>query len=364
MNENETEAEHRCGPTQAQITDALLRGDVIGSYPMCDACSARSLEMAKHFIEPPPAPRADKGAERSKPHLLHGVFDGDGLTRFRLECPYEVKGVLSTGRRCWSLDDDGEIDSLQCFAKAWVDECGAELVSFEITDPSFPIEVDVELHGPLQTPNLTLHVRPASSGDGGAPTRDPYDTLHMLDAFLAIGGTWTEWTEWSEGRDFADGWPQVIAAVAGQLDSLRADSNPPAGVVLDIAERRAATDRAEMFRKLLWDARDYLAAHIDWDDPDAGEESMVQRIDTACGDRPSADRNIVPPSAAERRAAPSPVPEEGPPTWIGRATNPDDDRFTVRALVPWGHGNGPPHNALVEVRILHATPEQREGPGK
>lgn len=116
------------------------------------------------------APRADEGAERPKPHLLHGVFDSDGLTRFRLECPYEVKGVLPTGRRCWSLDDDGEIDSLQCFAKGWVDERGAELISFEITDPSFPIEVDVELHGLLQTPNLTLHVRSASSGDGGAPT--------------------------------------------------------------------------------------------------------------------------------------------------------------------------------------------------
>lgn len=234
-----------------------------------------SLERAKADRRAP-APRADEGAERSKPHLLHGVFDSDGLTRFRLECPYEVKGVLPAGRRCWSLDDDGEIDSLQCFAKGWVDECGAELISFEITDPSFPIEVDVELHGLLQTPNLTLHVRSASSGDGGAPT----------------------------------------------------------------------PDRAEMFRALLWDARDYLAAHIDWTDPDAGEESMVQRIDTACGDRPTADRNIVPPSAAERAAAPSPVLEEGPPSVgvheaVGGAGDPRNYGLAVLpdpALVP---GDGP-----------------------
>ena len=134
------------------------------------ACNVRTCSCGE--FDQVPAPRADEGAERPKPHLLHGVFDGDGLTRFRLECPYEVKGVLPTGRRCWSLDDDGEIDSLQCFAKGWVDECGAELISFEITDPSFPIEVDVELDGPLQTPNLTLHVRPASSGDAGAPTAE------------------------------------------------------------------------------------------------------------------------------------------------------------------------------------------------
>ncbi len=197
-----------------------------------------SLERAKADRRAP-APRADEGAERSKPHLLHGVFDSDGLTRFRLECPYEVKGVLPAGRRCWSLDDDGEIDSLQCFAKGWVDERGAELISFEITDPSFPIEVDVELHGLLQTPNLTLHVRSASSGDGGAPT-DPYDTLHMLDVFLALGGTDEEFAEWIDGRAFADAWPQLVAAVAGRIDSLRADSNPPAGVLLKIAERRPA----------------------------------------------------------------------------------------------------------------------------
>jgi len=236
-----------------------------------------------------PAPRADEGAERSKPHLLHGVFDGDGLTRFRLECPYEVKGVLPAGRRCWSLDDDGEIDSLQCFAKGWVDECGAELVSFEITDPSFPIPVDVELDGLLQTPNLTLHARPASSGDGGAPTPVPYDEHER------------QMTEALRERDEAEEWADRLAYALAPIEVIGEHSS--------------------------------------------GNNPWQNALDHA-------------------PAAPSPVPEEGPPTWIGRATNPDDDRFTVRALVPWGHGNGPPHNALVEVRILHATPEQREGPGK
>ena len=80
---------------------------------------------------------------------------------------------------------------------------------------------------------------PASSGDGGAPT-DPYDTLHMLDVFLALGGTGEEFAEWIDGRAFADAWPQLVAAVAGRIDSLRADSNPPAGVLLKIAERRPA----------------------------------------------------------------------------------------------------------------------------
>lgn len=97
----------------------------------------------------------------------------------------------------------------------------------------------------------------------------------------------------------------TLAAIAGQVYTRPASSGDGGA---------PTPDRAEMFRALLWDARDYLAAHIDWTDPDAGEESMVQRIDTACGDRPTADRNIVPPSAAERAPAPSPVPEEGPPS--------------------------------------------------
>ena len=220
-----------------------------------------------------PAPRADEGAERPKPHLLHGVFDGDGLTKFRLECPYEVKGVLPAGRRCWSLDDDGEIDSLQCFAKGWVDECGAELISFEITDPSFPIEVDVELHGPLQTPSLTLHMLPASSGDGGAPTGGHESEFTKAtgwvvgcpqtlgDAMRLIGG----FTE-SEGGDSAetlDARRRMFDAYEAWCHEDRPETEAPGLTASQRQRFEAVAERALAVRR---------AASADADDPAVPEE--------------------------------------------------------------------------------------------
>ncbi len=231
-------------------------------------CSTTLRSYLRRRREPAvtdPAPRADEGAERPKPHLLHGVFDGDGLTRFRLECPYEVKGVLPTGRRCWSLDDDGEIDSLQCFAKGWVDECGAELISFEITDPSFPIEVDVELDGPLQTPSLTLHMLPASSGDGGAPTPDSCLFIVNHRRVETCGQTEASHVGDSLGHDFKP-WSTAPSPVS--------EEGPPTRPAMRWDGSRASLDRLCKWVNAGTDADDPLLAYTFYTATDAWDVTL------------------------------------------------------------------------------------------
>jgi hypothetical protein len=41
---------HRCGPTPEQVTDGALRGEVLGTWPRCDACAAKEADLLRHVI--------------------------------------------------------------------------------------------------------------------------------------------------------------------------------------------------------------------------------------------------------------------------------------------------------------------------
>lgn len=38
-------AEHCCGPTREQAQEAVMRGDVIGTWPRCSKCAKKEQEL-------------------------------------------------------------------------------------------------------------------------------------------------------------------------------------------------------------------------------------------------------------------------------------------------------------------------------
>lgn len=70
--------------------------------------------------------------------------------------------------------------------------------------------------------------------------------IHMLDIWTALGGdagTFHAWLRDDERRTPADSWAQLMAAVAGDRRLLEADTNPPAGLLLDLVpEARSNRD--------------------------------------------------------------------------------------------------------------------------
>lgn len=100
------------------------------------------------------------------PHTLHLTIDSGGWLNWRLECPYSATEVDDQpGRPCnmavenpvpWSEDTDGWWEAWWeawvpvpgCFAVQWLDEAGFEdSVHLNVTDPSFPMLVDVKVDG-------------------------------------------------------------------------------------------------------------------------------------------------------------------------------------------------------------------------
>lgn len=89
---------------------------------------------------------------------------------------------------------------------------------------------------------IDAHPAPSSSPVGG---RVPPVHL-LLDIWQALGGdseAFHPW--WAADPSFPDRWSQIVAAVAGNISDLAADSNPPAGALLDIAIQFGAADREE-----------------------------------------------------------------------------------------------------------------------
>jgi hypothetical protein len=78
---------------------------------------------------------------------------------------------------------------------------------------------------------MTRRVR---STDEGIPR------FAMLDLWMALGGDSNAFEAWMDEpkRTPADAWAQLLAAVSGNLDSLLADTNPPAGAILHLAWQR------------------------------------------------------------------------------------------------------------------------------
>lgn len=97
-----------------------------------------------------------------KPHILHLEIDKGGWLTWSLDCPYSATEVdTPVGRNCNLLtennnpsvvDDDGEmrrwVPTAGCFAKESLDEvCWEDCVHLGLKDPSFPMEVDIEVDG-------------------------------------------------------------------------------------------------------------------------------------------------------------------------------------------------------------------------
>lgn len=63
---------------------------------------------------------------------------------------------------------------------------------------------------------------------------DPIPRYAQLDVWLALGGDGQAFERWRDERGFADAWAQLMAAVKGDVVGLLADTNPPAGALLDL----------------------------------------------------------------------------------------------------------------------------------
>lgn len=89
-----------------------------------------------------------------------------------------------------------------------------------------------------------LFTTPAPSS---SPVGDRVPPVHLLlDIWQALGGdseAFHPW--WAADPSFPDRWAQIVSAVAGNISDLAADSNPPAGALLDIAIQFGAADRGE-----------------------------------------------------------------------------------------------------------------------
>ena len=97
---------------------------------------------------------------------------------------------------------------------------------------------------PPDAEHMPIIARPAPSS---SPVGDRVPPVHLLlDIWQALGGdseAFHPW--WAADPSFPDRWAQIVAAVAGNISDLAADSNPPAGALLDIAIQFAAADREE-----------------------------------------------------------------------------------------------------------------------
>lgn len=63
-------------------------------------------------------------------------------------------------------------------------------------------------------------------------TTDPIPRYAQLDVWMALGGDPGVFETWRDRRTFADAWAQLLRAVAGDLVTLCADTNPPAEELL------------------------------------------------------------------------------------------------------------------------------------
>lgn len=64
----------------------------------------------------------------------------------------------------------------------------------------------------------------------------PLPRWALLDVWLSLGGGSPQFEDWMVGRTIADAWAQLMAAVRGDIVSLLEDSNPPAGLLLQLVD--------------------------------------------------------------------------------------------------------------------------------
>ena len=116
------------------------------------------------------------------------------------------------------------------------------------------VEYDAECPwhmGEVDWPELARNIAAkldASPAPSSSPVGDRVPSVHLLllDIWQALGGdseAFHPW--WAADPSFPDRWAQIVAAVAGDISGLAADSNPPAGALLDIAIQFGAADREE-----------------------------------------------------------------------------------------------------------------------
>lgn len=96
-----------------------------------------------------------------------------------------------------------------------------------------------------ELPSWDAYPAPSPTPAPEASGRPPVHLL-LLDIWQALGGdseAFHPW--WAADPSFPDRWAQIVAAVAGNISGLAADTNPPAGALLDIAIQFGAADRGE-----------------------------------------------------------------------------------------------------------------------
>lgn len=74
----------------------------------------------------------------------------------------------------------------------------------------------------------------------------PVPRVAMLGIWMALGGDSVAFEEWIDhpGRTPADAWAQLLAAIEADWTALAEDTNPPAGELLDLADRDLRIMRA------------------------------------------------------------------------------------------------------------------------
>ncbi len=92
------------------------------------------------------------------PHVLHLTIGKDGWLAWKLDCPYSATEVDDRpGRPCKLVTENRNPLTYDahpwtpipgCFATEWLSEAGFEdVVHLGVTDPVFPLLVDVESDG-------------------------------------------------------------------------------------------------------------------------------------------------------------------------------------------------------------------------
>jgi len=103
----------------------------------------------------------DRAPLDRRPHLLHLTIDKHGWLSWSLDCPYSATEIEDVpGRPCNLLEPniapapdldnhDPWIPIPGCFVKQYLEESGEwdDILQLDQTDPSFPVEVDVDVEG-------------------------------------------------------------------------------------------------------------------------------------------------------------------------------------------------------------------------
>lgn len=65
----------------------------------------------------------------------------------------------------------------------------------------------------------------------------------LLGVWMALGGKPIDFETWMHDRGTADAWAQLMAAVRDDIAALAEDSNPTAGLIVDLCIRSSTSQK-------------------------------------------------------------------------------------------------------------------------